>query len=58
MNINNVRKPKKRIDVSYCSTLSIQLYGRDNLYPQRMRDLIQSSHTGGACCERYQTFIA
>lgn len=57
MNINNVRKPKKRIDVSYCSTLNIQLYGRDNLYPQRMRDLIQSSHTGGACCERYQTFI-
>lgn len=57
MNINNIRKPKKRIDVGYCSTLNIQLYGRDNLYPQRMRNLIQSSHTGGACCERYQTFI-
>ena len=22
-----------------------------------MRSLIRSSHTGGACCERYQTFI-
>ena len=57
MNINNVRKSPKRIDVSYCYTLNIQKYGRDNLYPQRMRNLIRSSHTGGACCERYQTFI-
>lgn len=57
MNINNVRKSPKRIDVSYCYTLNIQKYGRDNLYPQRMRNIIRSSHTGGACCERYQTFI-
>lgn len=57
MNINNVKKSVERFDVSYCSTLNIQRYGRDNLYPQRMRNLIQSSHTGGACCERYQTFI-
>lgn len=57
MNINNVRKSPKRVDVGYCSTLNIQKYGMDNLYPQRMRNLIRSSHTGGACCERYQTFI-
>lgn len=57
MNINNIRKSSKRVDVGYCSTLNIQKYGRDNLYPQRMRNLIRSSHTGGACCERYQTFI-
>lgn len=57
MNINNVKKSVERFDVSYCSTLNIQRYGKDNLYPQRMRNLIQSSHTGGACCERYQTFI-
>jgi len=57
MNINNVKKTPRRFDVGYCSALNIQLYGRDNLYPQRMRDLIHSSHTGGACCERYQTFI-
>lgn len=57
MNINNVRKSSKRFEVSYLSTLNIQGYGKDNLYPQRMRDLINSSHTGGACCERYQTFI-
>lgn len=57
MNINNVKKSPKRVYVGYSSTLNIQLYGKDNLYPQRMRNLIQSSHTGGACCERYQTFI-
>ena len=57
MNINNVKRTPKRVYVGYSSTLNIQLYGKDNLYPQRMRNLIQSSHTGGACCERYQTFI-
>ena len=57
MNVNNVKRAPRRIEVSYGSTLNIQLYGRDNLYPQRMRDLISSSHTGSACMERYQTFI-
>ena len=57
MNINNIKKSQKRVYVGYSSSLNIQLYGKDNLYPQRMRNLIQSSHTGGACCERYQTFI-
>lgn len=57
MNINNVKKSPKRFDVNYSSSLNIQVYGKDNLYPQRMRNLIYSSHTGGACCERYQTFI-
>jgi hypothetical protein len=57
MNINNVKRAKKRIDTAYLSNLGIQSYGRDNLYPQRMYDLIRSSANGGTCCERYQTFI-
>lgn len=57
MNVNNVKRSPRRVEVSYGSTLNIQLYGRDNLYPQRMRDLVYSSHTGSACMERYQTFI-
>ena len=57
MNINNVRRPPKRFSVSYLTTLNIQAYGRDNLYPQRMYDLIQNSLTGGTCLDRYQTFI-
>lgn len=57
MNINNVQKAKKRFDTSYLSNLGIQSYGKDNLYPQRMYDLIRSSATGGTCYDRYQTFI-
>lgn len=57
MNINNVKRSPKRIQTYYLNTLNIQAYGRDNLYPQRMFDLIQGSSIGSSCCERYQTFI-
>lgn len=57
MNINNVKRSSKRLTVSYLSTLNIQAYGKDNLYPQRMLDLILNSPTGGGCYDRYQTFI-
>ncbi len=57
MNVNNVIRPSKRFNTSYLSLLNIQAYGSDNLYPQRLNDLIQNSPTGGTCLERYQTFI-
>lgn len=57
MNINNVKRSQKRFNTSYLSTLNIQSYGKDNLYPQRLYDLIQNSPTGGTCCDRFQTFI-
>lgn len=57
MNISNVKKAQKRYTTRYDSTLNIQSYGGDNLYPQRMRDLILNSPTGGTCLERFQTFI-
>lgn len=57
MNVNNVLRPPKRFNTSYLSQLNIQSYGSDNLYPQRMNDLILNSPTGGTCLERYQTFI-
>lgn len=57
MNINNVKRPQKRFVSPYLSTLNIQTYGKDNLYPQRMFDLLQGSPTGASCCDRYRTFI-
>lgn len=57
MNINNVKRPKKRMTTTYFSTLNIQSYGKYNLYPQNMYDLIQGSPTGASCMERYQKFI-
>ena len=57
MNIHNVKKPQKRMDVRYLSTMNIQTYGKDNLYPQRMLELLNNSPTGRTCCNRYATFI-
>lgn len=57
MNINNVKRSQKRFESTYQSNIGIQTYGKDNLYPQRMYDLIRSSTNGGTCLERYLTFI-
>lgn len=57
MNLNTVKRAGKRFSTSYLSSLNIQSYGTDNLYPQRMLDLILNSSTGGVCMERYQQFI-
>ena len=57
MNINNVKRTQRRVDIHYMSSLNIQSYGKDNLYPQRMRDLILNSPTGGTCCDLYERFI-
>ena len=57
MNANNVVRPPKRFNTSYLSLLNIQTYGDDNLYPQRMSEIILNSPTGGTCLDRYQTFI-
>lgn len=57
MNINNIKRSPKRIQTAYLSTLNVQAYGKDNLYPQRMFNLIQGSSIGSSCCDRYQTFI-
>ena len=57
MNIHNVKKAQKRFDVRYLSTMNIQTYGKDNLYPQRMLELLKNSPTARTCCNRYETFI-
>lgn len=57
MNIECVKRTQRRFETSFDSTLNIQAYGRDNLYPQRMSELVDSSPTGSTCLERYRTFI-
>ena len=57
MNINNVKRAHRRFDTHYISSMNIQSYGKDNLYPQRMLSLILNSPTGGTCCELYERFI-
>lgn len=57
MNISTVVRSQKRFNPSYLSQFNIQSYDRDNIYPQRMQDLILNSPTGTTCCDRYEAFI-
>ena len=57
MNIHNLKKPQPRFDIHYVSAMNLQAYGKDNLYPQRMAELLKNSPTGKTCCNRYATFI-
>lgn len=57
MNIHNLKKPQPRFDIHYVSSMNLQAYGKDNLYPQRMAELLKNSPTGKTCCNRYATFI-
>lgn len=57
MNIQTVKKTQNRIDNSYLSSLNIQSYGVNNLYPQDMGDIVAASGTAGGCMERYVNFI-
>lgn len=51
------RKSSPRIDISHLSSLGIQSYGGDNLYPQTFRDIVEASPNGIACTERLASFI-
>ena len=57
MNVKTVKKPESRVDTSYISTLNIQGYGLDNLYPQNLQRILGASGTASLCVERYAEFI-
>lgn len=45
MNVKHTKKPETRVDVKYLSSLGIKTYGDNNLYPQTVRDIVDSSPT-------------
>lgn len=57
MNYKTIKRSDKRLKQQYSASWGIQLYGDDNLYPERMTDLVSSSPTGSTCLERYISFI-
>lgn len=57
MNVKTIKKAKPRIDVSYLSRFNLQSYGNDNLYPQNIKRIAQSSGTTELCLSRYSKFI-
>lgn len=57
MNVRNTKKADKRVDIGYLSSLGIQAYGYNNLYPQELRAIIDASPNGSTCVERRATYI-
>lgn len=51
------KKTQDSFEVGYIQNENVQTYGEDNLYPQTLHKIIQSSPTGASCLERYATFI-
>lgn len=57
MNVYQVKQPTSRLEFPPFSNLEITGYGKDNLYPQRIKELVACSETGEGCLKRYIDFI-
>lgn len=57
MNIATIKQAEKRIQTPFNSSLSIQYYGQNNLYPQDIVKIVSCSETASTCMDRYISFI-
>lgn len=57
MNVGRLKKAEGRVDTPYLSRLRLKAYGRTNLYPQEVRDIVLASANGRNCFERRATYI-
>lgn len=57
MNVQTVKRQEPRIDTAYVSRFNLQGYGRNNLYPQDILNIIGASGTAELCLARYRKFI-
>lgn len=57
MNVKHTKRPEMRVDMKFLSSLGIKTFGDDNLYPQVLRDIVNSSPSGRTCIERRSTYI-
>ena len=57
MNIATAKKPLKRIDTPPFQNLGIVGYGKDNLYPQELLNIVSASETAVSCLNRRTNFI-
>ena len=57
MNLRSVKQPKKRLQIDFLSSLGIQSYGNDNLYPNKLSEVVASSAIASGCLARYTDFI-
>lgn len=57
MNLRSVKQPKKRLQSDCLSSLGIQSYGHDNLYPNKLSEVMAASAIACGCLSRYTDFI-
>ncbi len=57
MNVKTIKPPKKRFNKAYLLSIGIQSYGDDNLYPNKISQVVASSATASGCLARYADFI-
>lgn len=57
MNVRMAKKPERRVDIGYNTTLGLQTYGVDNLYPQHLMAITSASGTAELCLSRYAQFV-
>lgn len=57
MNVRTAKKPAPRVDTRYASSLRLQTYGEDNLYPQHLQSITGASGTAVTCLSRYKKFV-
>lgn len=57
MNVSTVKRTRKRTLSPYLQAFNIKAFGEDNLYPQRLSDIVNASPTGRGCLARYARFI-
>ena len=50
-------QPQKRLEVVDVSSLRIQSYGYNNLYPQHIAGIVAASGTASLCLDRYKKFV-
>ncbi len=57
MNVQQVKLTAPRFVTTYNSSLNIQNWGRDNLYPQHLARIAAASGTAELCLSRYCKFV-
>lgn len=57
MNVKSAKKPDARVEVGFNSSLGMQMFGYDNLYPQHLLAITSASGTAELCLGRYAQFV-
>lgn len=57
MKVGRIKKTEERVNLGYLSSLDIKMFGRNNLYPQELHDIVFASSAARRCFERKALYI-